>query len=377
MVKVPDFTDENSSALAIIHAFAKLLVCVAMSLVLLITGIFLAVTVLTGLFRRIALRARLLDLPVSRSAHTHPTPVAGGLGIVLVYFVLATWLRLSAIMPMHEYMAVLGGLVIAGVGLVDDYRHLDIKWRMPAQFLAAIWSAWWLGDVPAIQFGSLTLPASWLLNLLAVVALVWLTNLYNFMDGIDGIAGGELVFVSALSLFFVITAGDQVLSLLTATLLGAGAGFLVWNWSPARIFLGDAGSGFIGFSLGVLALISMQHGSMSVWTWVLLLGVFIVDATVTLCLRYLRGDKWYEGHASHAYQNAARKHKSHAKVTISVLVINSLWLAPLAWCSVQFPDLGLYLALLGLVPLVILAIRNDAGKTPGVEHMTPSIQSIS
>lgn len=374
---MPDFTNENSLALAIIHAFLKLLVCVAMFVILLITGTFVAASMLTGIFRRAALRARLLDLPVARSAHILPTPVGGGLGIVLVYFVLATWLKLSAILPMHEYMAVLGGMVIAGVGLIDDYRHLDIKWRIPTQLLAAIWSVWWLGAVPPIQFGSLILPPSWLLNLLAVVALVWLTNLYNFMDGIDGIAGSELVFVNALSLFFVINLGDQVMALLTATLLGAGAGFLVWNWSPARIFLGDTGSGFIGFSLGVLALISMHHGSMSVWTWVLLLGVFIVDATVTLCRRYLRGDKWYEGHASHAYQNAARKHKSHAKVTISVLVINSLWLAPLAWFSVRYPQLGLYLALLGFIPLVILAIHHDAGKSSGHEHVTQGVQTSS
>lgn len=348
-----------------------------MSSILLITGVFVAVTMLTGMFRRVALRARLLDLPVPRSAHALPTPVGGGLGIVLVYFVLATWGFFAGIMPVQEFMAVLGGLAIAAVGLIDDYRHLDIKWRMQTQLVAAIWSVWWLGNVPAIQFGSVILPASWLLNLLAVIALVWLTNLYNFMDGIDGIAGSELIFVNVLSLFFVINAGDQVMSLLTATLLGAGAGFLVWNWSPARIFLGDAGSGFIGFSLGVLALISMHHGSMTVWTWVLLLGVFIVDATITLSRRYLRGDKWYEGHASHAYQNAARKYKSHAKVTISVLVINSLWLAPLAWCSVRYPQLGLYLALLGLIPLVILAIRNDAGKSSSLEQMTPGVQTIS
>lgn len=337
-----------------------------MTFAIFIFGAFLAAVVLTGMLRQIALRAQLLDLPVSRSSHTLPTPVGGGLGIVFIYFAVAIYLYLSGILPLQEFMAVSGGGVIAGVGLLDDYRHLDIKWRIPLQLLAAIWSVWWLGNVPPIQFGDWLLPASWLLNLLAVIALIWLLNLYNFMDGIDGIAGSELVFVNAMSLLFVIGIGDEVMSLLSATLIGAGAGFLVWNWSPARIFLGDAGSGFIGFSLGILALLSMHHGTLQVWTWVLLLGVFIVDATVTLCRRCLRGDRWYEGHASHAYQNAARKYKSHARVTISLMMVNCLWLAPLAWWSVQTPQLGVYLALVGLAPLVALAVYGEAGRAEGL-----------
>ncbi len=333
----------------------------AMSPVVLIIGGFLTAAIFIGLFRRLALHAQLMDLPVARSAHSLPTPVGGGLGIVLIYAVIATYLHLINILPLQEYMALLGGVVIAVAGLIDDYRHLDIKWRMPLQLLAAIWSVWWLGNVPAIQFGNWLLPESWMLNLLAIIALIWLLNLYNFMDGIDGIAGCELVFVNAMSLLFVVNAEDQIITLLTATLIGSGAGFLVWNWSPARIFLGDVGSGFIGFSLGVLALLSMHHGSMQVWTWVILLGVFIADATVTLCRRFMQGARWYEGHASHAYQNAARKYQSHAKVTISLMLINCLWLAPLAWWSEQSPQLGFYLALAGLAPLVVLAIRGDAG----------------
>ena len=167
-------------------------------------------------------------------------------------------------------------------------------------------------------------------------------------------------------MLFLIAAMYLKDALLSSTLMGAAAGFLVWNWAPARIFLGDVGSGFIGFSLGGMALLGMQHGSMPLWTWVLLLGVFIVDATVTLARRYLRGEKWYEGHASHAYQQAARKYKSHAKVTITLMLINCFWLAPLAWWSVQAPQLGFYLAVVGLAPLVVLAVRSEAGAATNV-----------
>jgi Fuc2NAc and GlcNAc transferase len=114
----------------------------------------------------------------------------------------------------------------------------------------------------------------------------------------------------------------------------------------------------------VLALISMQSGVLTLWTWLILLAVFIVDATVTLLRRFCRGEKWYEGHATHAYQQAARQYKSHAKVTITVIAINLLWLAPLAWLSVQRPELGMALTVLAMLPLLLLAWRLGAGKAP-------------
>lgn len=125
--------------------------------------------------------------------------------------------------------------------------------------------------------------------------------------------------------------------------------------------MGDVGSGFCGFALGLLAIISMQSGLMTVWTWVILLGVFVTDSTFTLLRRLWRGERWYEGHASHAYQNAARLYKSHAKVTITILMINCLWLAPLAWVSVTKPELGFFLSLIALAPLVAVAYRLQAG----------------
>jgi len=203
-------------------------------------------------------------------------------------------------------------------------------------------------------------PESLLLNVIAVFALVWLLNLFNFMDGIDGIAATELIAVNLLSILIVINT-DELITLLSAGLAAAAGGFLLWNWSPAKIFMGDVGSSFIGFSLGVMALLSMHHGSMTVWTWVLLVGVFIVDATLTLFNRFRRKQRWLEGHASHAYQNAARHYKSHAKVTITVLLINLFWLGPLAWLSMQYPEMGLVIAILGLLPLVLLARRFGAG----------------
>ncbi len=332
-----------------------------LSLLLLGSLLFIGSTILTGLFRLAALRLRLIDNPVSRSAHSKPVPVGGGVVIVFLVLVVITRYYVTGLIPGREFAALMGAGVIAGIGVIDDNRQLDIRWRVAAQFCAAIWVVYCLGDVPAIDFGFLELPESMILNVLAVFALVWLLNLFNFMDGIDGIAGSELIFVNVVTLFIVLN-NDHVLALLSAAFMTTATGFLLWNWSPAKIFMGDVGSGFIGFSLGVMALLSMHHGSMTVWTWVLLLGVFIVDATLTLTKRVWYKQRWYEGHASHAYQNAARYYKSHGKVTITLLMINLLWLGPLAWLSVQYPTLGLYLTVAGLMPLLLVALRFDAGK---------------
>jgi Fuc2NAc and GlcNAc transferase len=188
------------------------------------------------------------------------------------------------------------------------------------------------------------------------------------MDGIDGLAGTQLLFVSAMTYFLVMNNEDQIVGILSAVLVAAGAGFLVWNWPPAKIFMGDAGSNFIGYSLGIMALLSMHHESLVVWTWFILLGVFVVDSMVTLYNRFLLGSNWYEGHASHAYQNAAKSYKSHSKVTITVLAINVVWLGPLAWLSVQLPEYGALLTIIALAPLIFLASKYRAGKSVDITN---------
>ena len=331
-----------------------------MPLLLLCILLFLGSAILTGLFRWLALRIQLIAVPVSRSAHSRPVPVAGGVSIVTLILLVVTYSYFTDRIPANEFAALMAGLVIAFIGIVDDIKQLDVRWRIPAQFLVSIYVVYCLGDVPAIDFGLFSLPESIVLNVMAVFALVWLLNLYNFMDGIDGIAATQLIAVNLVSLLIVINS-DAVLTLLSASFAAAAGGFLLWNWAPAKIFMGDVGSNFIGFTLGVMALLSLFHGSMTIWTWLLLLGVFIVDATLTLFMRVMSKQRWHEGHASHAYQNAARRYKSHAKVTLTVVLINLFWLGPLAWLSLQYPKMGLVITVIGLLPLLLLAKRFGAG----------------
>ena len=333
----------------------------AMSLPFILTGLFVASFALTGAIRRLALQGGVLDFPVSRSLHSRATPVGGGVAIALLFLAFAGAYRLSGSIPLAEFLALAGGALVAVIGLLDDLWKLSLGWRLPAQFAAAVWVVLWLGDPPAIDFFFLEIGNFLVLDVLAVLALVWLLNLYNFMDGIDGLAATELIFVNALSFLIAVSVNDAVLGLLSAGLGAAALGFLVWNWPPARIFMGDAGSNFIGFSLGVLALLSMHHGSLTVWTWLLLLGVFVTDATFTLLRRIARGDKWFGGHCSHAYQHAAARLGSHRRVILAILAINCLWLAPLAWWSVIQPQWGMPIALAGLAPLVVVSVRLKAG----------------
>lgn len=341
-----------------------------MSQPVLLALFLLASIALTGAYRRIALRASILDIPVSRSAHSSPVPLGGGVVIVVLFLLGVSHYVNVQLLSFSEGMALFGALAVGVVGLLDDIKEIKISVRILLQLAAAMWSLWWLGGIPAIDALWWTLEPSWFLNIVGVIALVWLLNLYNFMDGIDGIAGIELVFVNVMSLIFVIDSGTSSVFLLSQLLLVLAIGFLVWNWAPAKIFMGDVGSGFIGFTLGIIAIMSLQQHSMTVWTWVILLGVFITDATMTLVRRFVVGEKWYLGHASHAYQKAAKRFNSHSKVSIAVTVINVLWLAPLAWWSIRHPELGMVLVLIAVVPLGMVAVWLGVGLPSTVANET-------
>jgi Fuc2NAc and GlcNAc transferase len=195
-----------------------------------------------------------------------------------------------------------------------------------------------------------------------VIYLVWLLNLYNFMDGIDGIAGMEALTVclcgAVLYILCLPEGNDWVVPLLMA---GAVAGFLVWNFPRARIFMGDAGSGFIGIMLGAMSVYAGYVSPELFWAWLILLGAFIVDATVTLVRRGLRGEKVYEAHRSHAYQHAARKAGSHIPVTLAFAGINLLWLFPLAVLVTLGRLDGFAGLVIAYVPLVVGAMWFKAG----------------
>jgi Fuc2NAc and GlcNAc transferase len=287
----------------------------------------------TSLVRRYAISQSLVDIPNDRSSHSTPTPRGGGLAIVAVVFAGVALQTVIGGLDRDVGIGVLGGGgLIALVGWIDDRSDLRARWRAMAQFAAAIWFVSWVGAPQSLWLGTWSLPLSVAAPVLAVVSLVWLINLFNFMDGIDGIAGGEAVSVGAAGGVLLLASGASGLASTAFLVAAASMGFLVWNWAPARIFMGDVGSGFLGFMLGALAIAADRSGAVPLLVWLLLMGVFVFDATVTL-LRRLRRERVYEAHRRHAYQRAVAAGLSHRTVALGVLGLNGalVILAAVAW----------------------------------------------
>ncbi len=327
-----------------------------------LTGI--ASWVLTGAVRRFAIHRRMLDIPNARSSHASPTPRGGGLAIVLSFSV-----ALLLLVLYHELdfrtAAVLFvcGAVVGAAGYLDDRRSLPAPVRFAAHALVAGFFVAMMGHVPdgsLIDFG----PAQrWIGAAIVVMALIWSTNLFNFMDGIDGIAGSEAVFVAGAGAWISsLHHGDPGLTAAMLCLSGAVLGFLAWNWPPARIFMGDVGSGFLGLMLPMLGFAASQRAAIPLEVWLILGGVFLVDATATLFRRILRGDRWFEAHRLHAYQHSARRWKGHLPVTLLLSAVNLLWLLPWAFYAARAPTYASACLAAALTPLFILVLAAGAGR---------------
>lgn len=329
-------------------------------LMLAVLGISL---LLTWVLRRYALARSLMDIPNNRSSHSVPTPRGGGVAIVLSFLVASPLLTFFVDVPWPYIWALWGaGALIAVIGFLDDHGHIAARWRLLAHFSASIWALAWLGGLPPVKLLGVDFNLSWIGHFFAVFYLVWMLNLYNFMDGIDGIASVQAVSACLGACVIYWLSGDVSLIWMPLLLAVAVLGFLYWNFPPARIFMGDAGSGFLGLILGLFSLQAAWTSSRFLWVWLILLGVFIVDSTFTLTRRLLRGDKVYEAHRSHAYQFASRQFGRHLPVTLAVMVINVFWLLPIAMCVGLFDLDGSMGMVLAYVPLVLLAIRFHAGE---------------
>lgn len=319
--------------------------------------------VATGAVRAYALRHQLVETPGPRHSHATPIPHGGGLAIAATFMVGLLFLLMTDAIPADLFAALFGGgFAVALVGFWDDHRAVPARLRVMVHLGAGGWALYWLGGFPPLPVGEVGVELGLAGFILGTVTIAWALNLYNFMDGIDGLAAAEAITISGLAcLMMIVNQADQGL-LAMGLLAAATLGFLPWNWPPARIFMGDVGSGFLGFAVAVIALHAAHAAAINVWAWTILLGVFIVDATVTLIRRMMRGDRWYEPHRSHAYQHAAARLRSHGLVTCAVTTINLLWLAPLAWIVNNHPRFGLVGICVALSPLLVLALKLNAGQ---------------
>ncbi|AZD09714.1 Undecaprenyl-phosphate alpha-N-acetylglucosaminyl 1-phosphate transferase [Pseudomonas chlororaphis] len=317
---------------------------------------------LTWALRRYALSRSLIDIPNSRSSHTTPTPRGGGIAIVVSFLIAIVAMLFLDMLQLNQALALLGaGVLVAVLGFLDDHGHIAARWRLLGHFLAAFWALYWIGGLAPISVFGEKIELGIFGYAVSAMFLVWMLNLYNFMDGIDGIASVEAITVCiGVAFLYWVQSGAAISApiLLACSVLG----FLCWNFPPAKIFMGDAGSGFLGIILGIFALQAAWVSSDLFWAWLILMGVFIVDATVTLIRRLLRGEKVYEAHRSHAYQFASRHYKRHLPVTLATGMITILWLLPIAFLVVDGKLEGVLGLLLAYVPLLLLALKFQAGE---------------
>jgi Fuc2NAc and GlcNAc transferase len=332
-------------------------------------GTLVASLLLTYLVRRLALARGLLDVPNQRSSHEQPTPRGGGLAVVI-----ATTTGISVLGLLHQLdlpltLALAGGLLVAGVGMLDDHRPLPARARLIAHLAAAGWALWWLGGLPPLLLNTHLAVSGWGGYVLGALGIVWAINLFNFMDGIDGIAASEAIFIAlgaaALGTLLGVSGGVSLAALLFAA---ACAGFLWWNWPPARIFLGDVGSGYLGYVIVVLAVAATRENPVALWVWLILGGAFFVDATVTLARRTARGEAVHQAHRSHAYQALARRFQSHRTVTVTIAMVNVVWLLPAAWFAARHPQLAVTVVLVAFAPLALLALLFGAGRSESADE---------
>jgi len=309
----------------------------------------IAALVLTPLMRWYSLRRGLIDQPGARRSHSSPVARGGGLaiGISLVMTAVAFAPNSAVVAPF-----VGGAAIVSLLGWRDDHAPLGVGWRLGIQLLLAAGIIAWLGPVEAISIGGVTIQAAWLWTPTAVLAIVWLMNLFNFMDGSDGLASSQAVISFTLFAFAFGLAGETAGAWLAAVAAGASLGFLFWNRPPASIFLGDSGSLLLGWCAGAFALTGTLSDSFSVWVSFIIVSPFVIDATVTLCWRLARGERWYTPHTNHAYQYLIRLRWSHGKVLLAWIALNGLLVVPATVLALWKPQADLGVA---AVMTVILA----------------------
>lgn len=312
----------------------------------------LASYVLTRCIYFYALKKNILDIPNERSSHQLPTPRGGGLAFVFLFYVVLIVLFLNQLISSNIFIALLGGIFIAGIGYCDDLFHVKSHWRALTHLLSAAWGLAWLHGIPHLFFGSQYFYAPVLLFILAIIVTVWFINLYNFMDGIDGLASMEAVFVSFAAGCFLFFSGFVDTALICFALTFSVLGFLIVNWPPAKIFMGDIGSGFIGYILAMLMWITNNQHQLAFPIWWILLSLFIADASFTLIYRMIQKKSWLSAHKEHAYQRLTQSGFSHLQVTLGMLFINLFICLPLCFFYLHITRS----TIAGLLFLIILSL---------------------
>ena len=296
----------------------------------------------------------IVDVPNHRSSHTEITPRGGGIVFALLWLlmVLAVY-DIGHLLSLKQCVLLLLPLLIAGIGFIDDCHPLSIKWRFAVHVITAVLFIWLMQGFSHLNIGIMKLDHPWIINILLVATMAWSTNAYNFMDGLDGLAASEGIFIFSIGGLFLLHGGAWLLAALSFYMAVILMGFLYWNWPPAKLFMGDAGSTFLGCLIIVFALLGQRDYAVPAWWWLELYGIFLFDASITLLRRMLKVKQWYQAHRSHAVQRLYKMGWSERKIIYTVLMMN-LVLAALVCVAVFYPSWRHMVVLLIVIKLSII-----------------------
>ena len=314
------------------------------------------------LFRRWSLKRELLDIPNQRSSHSRPTPRGGG---SIIFAVSLSCLIIYSLMTGNNiyWSYIIGSTLIAGISWIDDLKTISPFLRILVHIAAAgliIWSFGGLTQIFVPFYGTINL-GIWG-DLVAFIWIVWLVNAYNFMDGIDGIAGSQ-AFVAGLGWCFLgFIEGMNLVGFYGGVLAFSAAGFLILNWQPAKIFMGDVGSAFFGYTFAVLPLIVFRDTQSAelqpkiFWFAILFVWFFFFDALFTLVRRILNGEKIWQAHRRHIYQNLVEEGLSHSFVSLLYTAGTGFLMVLIVFSRFQKNNFGLIIPSALIIETLILLL---------------------
>ena len=272
----------------------------------------------TTIVRSIALRKNILDIPNLRSSHTQPTPRGGGVAIVTAWYFGLFCLDYFGLIEPGLFFALISGVLLAFVSLLDDIFTIKPWIRILFQLLTVFSGLYFIGGLKIIYLNDLTFAVPIIFNIVVVLGAIWFINLYNFMDGIDGYASVEALAIAA-GMFLII--GDPIFLILIFSVFG----FLIWNWPKAKIFMGDIGSTQLGYILVILGIYFNNNHEFNIFGWLILTSLFWFDATLTLYRRWNNKEKLNMAHKKHAYQRIVQFGFTHQRTIIISIFVNLIF----------------------------------------------------
>jgi len=332
---------------------------IVLSLVLIPGIAFISTIFFAFCWKKAAIRYSIVATPNERTLHMGAIPLGGGIAIFLGWTLAACLLLWIDALNLSTFIGlVVGGGFMSALGLIDDARDLSARLKLLAQIVGTLWCIYWFGRVPPFDMLGLEINLGWVGYPATGIAILWSINLFNFMDGADGMLASCMSFIGICMGSFLLLEDDYQNAALLYSLSAASMGFLFFNWPPASMFMGDAGSIFFGLFVPMLMIFTLSdHGGMF-WVWIIICGYALTDTTTTLILRLIYVRPFLAAHRQHAYQSLAYRSQNHRRVTAKVMAIQVLWLLPIAGLAYWFNAYGAIFSFLGLAPIAVFSAKN-------------------